>query len=153
MNLRKKSLVQYYNIDEVKLEALFKKENVAIRYDKVMGEEKVKIELSVFFSKIEEAVEEIIEEIGGDDEIREMTSPTFLSEYVKQNVQANVVGRATEKIVFDGVPTEKAVIDIITVDFMVEILQAMRERLIEDIQKIALEKMLGKVMKKLLQED
>ena len=82
-----------------------------------------------------------------------MTSPTFLSEYVKQNVQANVVGRATEKIVFDGVPTEKAVIDIITVDFMVEIFQAMRERLIEDIQKIALEKMLGKVMKKLLQED
>lgn len=153
MNLRKKSAVQYYSIDEVKLETLFKKENVATRYDKVMGEEKVKKELRVFFSKIEEAVKELIEEIGSDDEIREVTSPTFLSEYVKLNVQANVVGRATEKIVFDGVPTEKAVIDIITVDFMVEILQEMREYVIEDIQTFALERMLGKVLKKLLQED
>lgn len=124
-----------------KIEEFFKREAVAAQYAKVTASDEFKKELEEATKRIAELVEDL-----ADDTIREVTSRQSILENVRANIMGNAIGNAMEQIALEGVPAEEAVIEVITVDFAIEIIHICSKDLRDKIESVMMANFFASLM-------
>lgn len=152
MNLRKENLPVVCQMSEEKLEAFFAKGEVAAKLQKVEESVEFKKELERVMKNLAEFAEELEEEMGDGETIKEIVSQESVMQHVRMNVMINSVGIAAESIILDGAPAAEAVEKVITADFVIQILHGMAEVIEDKLPGIMVAKHIGNAIFKELED-
>lgn len=127
MNLRNEQLPLMFKVNENKVEEFFQKENVAAKYNEALESARFKERLAEILENFAQAVKKIQEDKGENKRLESITSEENVMDSVRINVMINAISLAAEAIIFDGKDSETAVTEIITPDFVLEILDGVSD--------------------------
>lgn len=132
MNLRNEQVPLMCKVDGTKVEEFFEKKNVAAKYNEAVESARFKERLAETLENFAEAVKKIQEDKGENKRLESITSKENVMDNVRINVMVNAISLAAEAIIFDGKDSETAVAEIITPDFVFEILDGVSNVIAEE---------------------
>lgn len=153
MDLRMETLPLFCELDREKVENLFRQEEVTIKYNLVTQSNRFRRKLKRISTNLANIVEEIEDSEGEIEEIKDLISEDNIIKAIKISVMISTLSIAINKIIFEGRTPEEAVTSIITVTFMLEILDLVESWLMEEIDEIVTSRQVNKLFLNWLNKD
>lgn len=139
MNLREGSLLLVSSISRDKVEELFKKNSIAVKYSKIIESQEFKKELEGVVEKLRRRANKLTAKYPSNRDIKksieEMTSPDLIMENLKLNSLVEAISTDIEKVIFDRQPVGELVETNITLELVVRVLYMLEYAIGQEIEK------------------